>query len=123
MDYVYYKLFQFASRGTTSTIPHFGAAAYMAMLLSLNTLTLTSLTSKFTGYPNFMLDVEVDIGIFLLLIIVLYIVYNNRGMGVIARFEKQKRKIRIVRNAVFYVYLILSILSLFVVPFYIHGKL
>ncbi|MFM9911625.1 MAG: hypothetical protein ACKVOW_20055 [Chitinophagaceae bacterium] len=122
-EYLYYKLYQAASKSSLKDIPHIAVACWLATLLSLNFFLINAILAKTTSFPWFFKNYRTG-GWFCFIVIILLVLYfsQKRRLAIIEKYSKEINTKRIKGNIVVTVYVLLSLILTFVAAFYRPGK-
>lgn len=122
--YLYYKLYQASLRSSLRDIPEFMTAVSFGVLIIINFLTLNALLTKLNITP-YIFSNSTPIKIFPFLIIGLTLVYYNkkRRNEILKKYSQEDNRTRIKGNIIITIYVIISILLMFIVPLFKPGEI
>ena len=110
IDYLYYKIYRLSKKSKLQDVAEYMAAAYLATLISINILTLSSLLSKLDILP-FIFNNKYQAGGFFLAMILaswFYFVRNNRYNTIFEKYSSETIKEKIKGNISVIIYVVIS---------------
>ena len=122
INYLYYKLYRSYSKKNLGSTPEFLSAGVLTCLLFINLLVVNAFLAKFNFIP-FLISSSVQGGIYImiLLLIILFIFRTNRRDAIIKKYSQESQTESARGNILVIVYVILTILMIFVVAFFRPG--
>lgn len=125
IDYLFFKLYKTALKTSLSDMPVFAGAAYTSCLISLNIIEVLVLLSKLDIIPSLKL-LGPYIAYFMLLSLSLVLIYffkNQRYDQIVKKYSTESDHSRRAGNAYVRLYVIITIIVIFVLAFFRRGKI
>jgi len=124
INYLYYKFYQASLKSSMSDVARFITPIWLGGILSVNFITLSAFLAKF-DICNFPFASGKWGGVFCLIIIFCTSSYYRgiRMTKVLEKFSGEKNSKRIWGNIMVGLYVLLSIMAIFLVAFFRPGKL
>ena len=124
INYLYYKLYKSYSKKNLGSIPEFLSASVLTCLLFINILIINALLAKFNFVPFLISsDRQAGISIIIFLSIVLYIFRKHKRDIIIKKYSQESKRESIRGNIFLIIYVVLTVLMIFVVAFFRPGYL
>lgn len=117
INYLYYKLYRAALKGSLKEIPRLAGAITVGILININLLTLNGILARF-DIVTFLYSTKRIAAFIALSIMILMIVYfnKNRSKAIIDQYSSESRRQRIIGSILVIGYILLSLALLFLVP-------
>ena len=124
INYLYYKLYKSYSKKNLGSIPEFLSAGVLTCLLFLNIFTINAFLAKINFIP-FLISSAVQGGMYIIifLLIILYIFRKNKRDNVLKIYSQESKRESIRGNIFVIIYVVLTILMVYVVAFFRPGYL
>lgn len=124
-NYLYYKLYRAAKQSSLHDTAEFTATIFFGGLIGVNLFVINGFLAKI-DLMTFLFSNKNHAGLFGFICILLTSIYylsNSRYKSIIKKYSKESNKERIRGNIIVAIYVTLSFLLIFVVAFYMPGKL
>ena len=124
LDYLYYKLYRATLVGSLKEVAKWAAVCYFCLLLFLNFMMVLSFLRKIDLIPSFPISKMEWKVLFLTFLVFGYFlfIYKNRFKKIIFRYEQEDEVKRKSGNLRVWIFLLITIVLVFTVPFFKPGK-
>lgn len=124
LNYLYYKLYQFALRSQLWDISEFAAPVFIGGLISVNILVLNGFLANIHVLP-FLFSKGKPVSAFVIMLIIFSMIYfrKKRRVAILEKYAQESNKARIRGNIIVGIYVAISFLSIYAVAFFKPDKL
>jgi len=124
LDYLYYKLYRTARKGSLKDIASFAAAIYMGGLIGTNMIVINAFLAKTTNIPFLFHDTKLVAATAVVLMVLIKLMYNRKKLKKISeKYQHESNNQRTRGNILVWIYVGISFLSIFAIAFYKPGQL